>query len=269
MPFAKHEGVRIRWEEQGAGEPVLLIHGIGYTLEMWHRVAPVLAERYRVITFDNRGVGESDVPPGPYDYRHMAGDAAAVLDAAGIETAHVHGTSMGGAIAQQLALDHPERLRSLILSGTWCGGETFHFAEPEVYELMVARTRLGREEGIRVMIPYIYDPSTPAERIDEDLAIRLEHYPSPAGYLAQYAAAGDWESASRLGEIAVPALVIHGETDRLINPANGPEIAARIPGARLVTIPGASHLYMTDRPEQANRLVLEFLAEVERAEVPA
>ena len=269
MPLAANDGVRIRWESSGSGEPVLLIPGLGYPLEMWHRVAPALAERYRVITFDNRGAGRSDVPPGPYRYADMAADAVAVLDAAGVDVAHVHGTSMGGAIAQQLVHDHPGRVGSLILSATWCGGETFHPAEPEVYEILVRRASLPPEEGIRVMLPYIYDPATPPERIEEDLVIRLAHYPSKEGYLAQNAAASGWDSRAWLGDVRVPVLVLHGESDRLVNPANAGEIASRIPGARLVMLAGASHLFMSDRPEEANRIVLEFLASVRRSRVPA
>src|SRR6185503_5979369 len=101
MPFINNQGARIYWDEQGTGEPVLLIMGLGYPSAMWYRTRPLLAARYRTIALDNRGVGLSDVPPGPYPIALMASDAAAVLDAGGLESAHVFGISMGGMIAQE------------------------------------------------------------------------------------------------------------------------------------------------------------------------
>ncbi|MEX2457740.1 MAG: alpha/beta fold hydrolase [Actinomycetota bacterium] len=270
MPMTANDGVRIRWEERGAGEPVLLIQGLGYTLEMWHRVAPVLAAEFRVLMFDNRGVGGSDAPPGPYAYPDMARDAIAVLDAAGVERAHVYGISMGGAIAQQLVIDAPERVRSLVLGATYCGGPSFHLAEPEVYEALEARGRgTTPDQGARLILPYIYDRATPRERVEEDVAIRVRHYPSLQGYLGQAAAALGWDATPGLGSIGVPTLVIRPESDRLVNPENSREVAARIPGARLVSLPGASHLYPSDRPAESNALVLEFLREATAREVAA
>ena len=104
MPYVESSGARIYWEERGSGEPLLMIMGLGYTLEMWGRVVPQLAEHYRVIVFDNRGVGRSDVPAGPYSIAGMAADAEAVMRAAGVERAHVLGVSMGGMIAQEFTL---------------------------------------------------------------------------------------------------------------------------------------------------------------------
>ncbi len=118
MPFAHRPDARIWWEQSGTGDPVLLIMGHAYGADMWHRTAPDLAASYRVIRFDNRGVGRSSDPPGPYPVRLMADDALAVLDMAGAASAHVYGVSLGGAIALQLALDHPGRVRSLILGCT-------------------------------------------------------------------------------------------------------------------------------------------------------
>ena len=108
MPFIENQGAKIYWDEQGQGTPVLLIMGLGYPSQMWHRTRPLLAERYRTIALDNRGVGRSDVPPGPYPILVMAEDAAAVLDAAGVDSAHVYGISMDGMIAQEFALQCPQ-----------------------------------------------------------------------------------------------------------------------------------------------------------------
>ena len=122
MAFVQNQGARIYWDEQGQGSPILLIMGLGYTSALWHRTRPGLAQRFRTIAFDNRGVGLSDVPPGPYSIATMALDAAAVLDAAGVSSAHVFGISMGGMIAQEFALQYPARTRSLILGCTAAGG---------------------------------------------------------------------------------------------------------------------------------------------------
>jgi pimeloyl-ACP methyl ester carboxylesterase len=260
MPHADNDGTKIFWEERGSGEPLLLIMGLGYTMEMWHRAMPALAEHYRVIAFDNRGVGRSDVPPGPYAISVMASDAAAVMDAAGIEAADVFGVSMGGMIAQEFAIQYPNRVKSLILGCTTCGGPDAAGADPEVINALLARATMTVEEAIQAMADYVYDAATPRERLEEDFDIRRRTYPSSAGYLAQIQGVLAWESFSRLSQIAAPTLVIHGESDRLVPPANGRLLAASIAGAKLVMLPSASHIFMTDQPEAANQAVLSFLA---------
>lgn len=265
MAYVENRGARIYWEEHGAGEPVLLIQGLGYTIEMWHRTIPRLADRYRVIAFDNRGVGRSDVPSGPYAIPVMAADAAAVLTAAGEASAHVLGLSMGGYIAQELALSAPERVRSLVLASTGCAGPEAVLAEREVLEKLVARATMTPEQGIKVLTPYIYAATTPRERIEEDLAIRLRTFPSAEGYLAQLAGVATWVSFSRLGRIGAPTLVMHGDSDRLVPPANGQLLAREIAGARLLMLQNASHVFFTDQPEVAHQAILDFLAQADSA----
>jgi pimeloyl-ACP methyl ester carboxylesterase len=259
MSFIENQGVKIYWDEQGQGEPVLLIMGLGYPSQMWHRTRPLLAERYRTIALDNRGVGRSDVPPGPYPILVMAEDAAEVLDAAGVESAHVYGVSMGGMIAQEFALQFPHRVRSLILGCTAAGGPTVVRAEPEVTQLLMSRGSMTPEEAAEAIIPFIYDSGTPRARIEEDLAVRKDWFPPPQAYINQLMGILAWEAYSRLDRIHVPTLVIHGERDRLVPPGNGQLIAARIPNAKLVLIPNASHIFATDQPEAAHRPVLDFL----------
>lgn len=263
MPHATNGDVRLHWETQGTGEPVLLIHGLGYSLDLWHRTAPVLAREFQVLSFDNRGVGRSDVPPGPYTIDEMARDAVAVLDAAGVGSAHVFGMSMGGIIAQVLGLDAPERVRSLILGCTVCGGPGAVLAEPEVYAALAARAEMSLEDGLRATIPYTYDPGTPAERIEEDLEIRRRCYPTSEGYLAQLSAGVGYSTFDRLKDIRVPTLVIHGESDRLVPPGNGRQLASQIAGAQLEILPRASHVFTSDQPEVANETVLRFLRDLE------
>ncbi len=259
MAFAQNQGAKIYWDQQGEGAPLLLIMGLGWTSHMWYRSRPVLAAQFRTIAFDNRGVGQSDVPPGPYPIALMASDAAAVLDAAGVERAHVCGMSMGGMISQEFALQYPQRVRSLILGCTAPGGPNTVQAEREVIQLLLA-PRGNPEEMAKAINPYIYDTGTPDARKEEDLAVRRPWFPTAEGYLAQLQGIMAWEAYSRLPQIAAPALVIHGESDRLVPPENGRRIAARIPNTKLVMIPHASHIFPTDQQEAANRAMLDFLA---------
>jgi pimeloyl-ACP methyl ester carboxylesterase len=266
MPFAVNNGTRIYWEEHGEGEPVLLIMGLSYSLDMWHRTTPVLARHYRVILFDNRGVGRSDCPVGPYSLAGMAVDAAAVLDAAGCDRVHVFGVSMGGMIAQEFALAYPERVKSLILGCTAAGGPEAIPAEPEVLLALGARALMTPEEGVEAMVPFIYDESTSRQRMNEDLEIRRRTFPTPESFVAQVAGIMEFEAYSRLHRLSVPTLVIHGETDRLVPPGNAELIAKRIPGARLVMIKNASHLFITDQEEESHKAILGFLDEVSNKE---
>ena len=260
MAFVENEGASIYWDERGSGEPILLIMGLGYPSDAWHRTRPVLAKSFRTIALDNRGVGRSSMPPGPYPIALMASDALAVLDAAGVPNAHVYGVSMGGMIAQELTLQHPERVRSLVLGCTAAGGPNAIQAEAEVRKVLMARGSVPPEEAAEVAIPFIYDAGTSRARIDEDFDVRRPWFARPEAYNAQLQGILAWESYSRLPQIARPTLVIHGETDRLIPPGNGRLIAESIPGAKLVVLPHASHLYPTDQPEASLRAILDFLA---------
>jgi len=259
MPFVQNQGAKLYWDELGSGEPLMLIMGLSYPSCMWHRSRPVFAKRYRTIALDNRGVGQSDVPPGVYSIALMASDAAAVLDAAGVQAAHVFGTSMGGMVAQEFALQYPSRVRSLILGCTAAGGPHSVKAESAALQALTRRD-LPPEESKEAIIPFIYDAATSRERIDEDMAIRMKWYPTLQGYAGQLQGIFGWEAYSRIAQIPARTLVIHGETDRLIPPANAKLIAERIPGAKLVLIPHASHIFETDQPGATHHAILEFLA---------
>src|SRR6266511_1588687 len=219
--IATRNGTNIYWTETGRGDPLLLIMGLGATHEWWSRVTEIVASRFRTILLDNRGVGQSDVPPGPYSISDMAADAAAVLDAAGIESAHVFGASMGGMIAQELALQYPARVRSLILGCTACGGRESVPASRDVLAALGARSTMTREEALRLMVPYIFDAATARELVEEDLAMRLLTNVPNEGYFAQVQAIRSWTGThARLNTITTPTLVIHGETDELIPAEN-------------------------------------------------
>ena len=258
MSFVENQGAKIYWDEQGQAAPVLLIMGLGYASVMWHRTRPALSQHFRTIAFDNRGVGLSGIPPGPYSIATMASDAAAVLHAAGIAQAHVFGVSMGGMIAQEFALQYPGRTLSLILGCTAAGGPSAVRAENNVIDVLFARS-MTPEQARDAILPYIYDAATPREKIEEDVALRQPWLPTAAGYMAQLQAILAWESYSRIAQITAPTLVIHGTSDRLVPSGNGALIAKQIPGARLVLLDHASHLFLTDRTREANQEILEFL----------
>jgi pimeloyl-ACP methyl ester carboxylesterase len=258
MPFVENLGARIYWDEEGSGAPLLLIMGLGWPSQAWQRLRPVLSEKYRTIALDNRGVGKSEVPAGPYSITQMAADAAAVLNAARVNAAHIFGVSMGGMIAQEFALQYPDKVRSLILGCTAAGGPEAVRAEDEVLHVLMTRGQ-DPQQFARAINPFIYDAGTSPQLVDEDTNTRLKWYAAGDGYFSQLQAVIAWEAYSRISQISAPTLVIHGENDRLVPAENGRRIAARIPGAKLVIIPGASHVFTTDQPAVSQTAILEFL----------
>lgn len=258
MRVTRPDGAEIAWESQGSGPAVLLIMGLAYPAASWFRQVPALAERYRVLTIDNRGAGDTgDVVGAPYTVETMAGDCLAVLDAAGEQRAHVVGISMGGLMAQELALSHPERVRSLCLMASHPGVVDGVWPE-EVQAFLAARIGMSPEESREFSIPFGYAPSTSRALIEEDWAMREKGTSGPAGYLAQGGTAS-WSGFARLPQLTVPTMVMCGAEDRLCVPANSERIAAAIPGAKLVMVEGANHILTTDRADEVNGLLLDWL----------
>ncbi len=262
MPLLERpDTARISWEATGPenGQAVLLIMGLAYPAAMWFRQVPALAERYRVIRVDNRGAGNTgDVPGAPYTVETMAADCLAVLDVADVMTAHVVGISMGGLMAQEIALTAPERVRSLCLLATH-PGIAHAVMNPEAMAMLGNRGGLTPQEAAEASIPFNYAPSTPRERIEEDWAVRLPLAATNTGYLAQLSGTSQWDRYDRLDQITTPTLVAHGELDALVPPENGRIIADRIPGAELVTVPLANHLLGTDQTQQVSELLVGWL----------
>jgi 3-oxoadipate enol-lactonase len=246
----------------GSGPPVLLIMGLGMNATGWWRTIPVLVEAgFRVLAFDNRGVGRSDRVPGPYTAAEMADDAVSVLDEAGVKAAHVYGISLGGMIAQELALRHPDRVRALVLGATTAGGADLVPADEAVNAFVRLRAQMTAEHAVWASVPINYAARTRREggqRIAEDVAQRLR-YPVEAEYYSAQLAAAHAHDA-HVEDIRAPTLVVHGEEDVLIRPPNGERLAERIPGAELSLWPGAAHLYFTDEPE-IDRYVARWLSE--------
>ncbi|MGH2947481.1 MAG: alpha/beta fold hydrolase [Solirubrobacteraceae bacterium] len=250
-------------ESTGDGPPVLLVMGLGMNATGWWRTVPVLADAgLRVLAFDNRGVGRSLRTPGPYTVAQMARDAVSVLDAAGVESAHVYGISLGGMIAQEVALRHPGRVRSLVLGATTPGGAAHVPPGEDVLALLRLRAQMTAEHAVWASVPINYSPATRSaggDRIAQDIAQRLRFPVEPEYYVAQRRAAEAHDAADRLGGIDAPVLVVHGDQDVLIVPENARRLAAAIPGAELRMWPGAAHLYFTDDP-QIDRDVAAWLS---------
>jgi len=257
VPYT-HNG-RIYWEEEGQGDPLLMIMGLGFSLKMWRDVRPWMAQHFRTIVFDNRGIGRSGIALKPFSMAAMARDAISVLDAAGVTSAHVIGFSMGGMIAQELALSFPNRVRKLVLGCTFCGGREAVRAPWAVERVLLGRPIQSRASRIAALSPILYDPHTPRDRIELDLDLLRQNPPRILNVLLQIGAIARWGCYDRLPQIAAPTLVIHGETDRLVPPENANILARRIPGAKLAMLPEAGHIFPTDQPKLSREELLEFL----------
>jgi pimeloyl-ACP methyl ester carboxylesterase len=254
--FAESGGVRIAWEERGSGPVLLLVHGLGYARWGWEPLVPLLSEHHRLLLFDNRGIGESDVVPGPYTARMMMSDAVAVLDAAGAETVNVVGTSLGGMIAQELAAAHPDRIDHLVLMSTTPGGIGAHPMPAVTVELFGRAATLDPSVALRLFVENALSDPPDAGLVDRIMAHRLRIPQDPAGWQAQAAAGTTFDPGDL--DITVPTLVIHGEQDRVVDVRNAFLLAERIPGARVETLPGG-HLMFWEDPRAVATLIRSFL----------
>jgi 3-oxoadipate enol-lactonase len=261
MPIARNGAVELYYESTGTGPAILLIAGQAMTLDAWWRTVPELSATFRVLTFDNRDIGRSSRWPWPYLVSQMADDAIAVLNAAGVDHAHVYGISLGGMVAQELALRYPERVRALILGATTAGGSDATLARSEPLTFFVRVGAMAPEEAEWAAVPYNYSLRTRrhhGDRIAEDIAKRVAHQTDTLAYLHQVAAAATHNTMGRLANIEHPTLVVHGEEDLVMPPHNGETLARAIPQAELKLWPNAGHLYTTDNP-QADRYIRRYL----------
>lgn len=249
--------MRIAWEERGSGAPLLLIQGLGYARWSWEPIVEGLAERYRVLFFDNRGIGESDKPEGPYTARLMADDALQVLDEAGVDRAHVLGASLGGMIAQELAAAAPERVEKLVLCCTTPGGEATVPMPAVTVQLFAEAPTLAPDVALRRFVENALGPEPPAALVEELYGRRLANPPDPAGWQAQAAAGLGFAGVD--APIDKPVLLVTGTADNVVDPRNTDVLAERIPGARAERLEGAGHLFFWEQPEAFVRIVSEFL----------
>jgi pimeloyl-ACP methyl ester carboxylesterase len=250
--------IRIASEEHGSGFPVLLVMGLGYGRWGWEPLVGPLAERFRVVWYDNRGIGESDVPPGPYTVADLVGDAVQVLDERGIERAHVVGTSLGGMVAQELALTHPERVEKLALLCTTPGGDGAYPMPEATVRLFAEAAALPPEAALRRFVENAV--SARGALVDELYARRLANPPDPAGWEAQAAAGASFDGFDRVGGIGKQTLVLTGDEDNVVDARNAQLLAELIPGARVRVFPGTGHLFFWERPADVAAALTEFLA---------
>ena len=259
MTLVKVGEIELDCERSGEGPPLLLIMGMSGTTEHWGKpFLDALRRDFDVIVYDHRGVGASSRLEGPITIRELAEDAAGLLRELGIDSTHVLGISMGGMVAQELALAHPERLRTLALGCTQCGGEGSLRPAPEVTRRLTEEMMSGdNERAIRAAWEVNVSPSFAA---DPDawarfLEIGLRRPVSIQVITKQIQAILEHDTQARLAQIALPTLVIHGTLDQLLPVQNGRMIAELIPGARLEIFDGVGHLFFWEQPERSAELV--------------
>jgi pimeloyl-ACP methyl ester carboxylesterase len=252
-------GREFHYERAGSGEPLLLIQGMSGTHVSWgERFKGALEEGFDVVAFDNRGIGLSGPVDGPFTIAEMAADTAGLLEVLGLESAHVVGISMGGMIAQELALAHPERLRSLTLGCTYCGGPGSQLMPEENLQKLVAGLASGdREKAIRAG----YEVNlSPAFRADEgnyaafhEMATTVPAAKATIELQAQ--AIFGHDTSARLGEISIPTLVIHGTEDGVLPFPNGELIASLMPAARFEVFDDVGHMFWWEQPQRSAELI--------------
>ncbi len=265
MPKISANGINIQYEVHGEGTPLVLIAGLGYPAWQWHRMLPYLVRHFQVIAFDNRGVGGTDKPTGPYSAGLLAADTAGLLDALGIGSAVVMGHSMGGFIAQELVLSYPRKVSKLVLSSTNFGGPHHVPVTPEAMQVLSDMTSdpLTRfTNGLVISTAPGFAEQHP-ELIQEWLDWRISNPSDLAGYQAQMAIglgliseAASFEN--KLPNIKAPTLILFGAYDKVVPPANADLLAAKLPDSKVVILPNAGHFFPMEVPKAASQAIIDF-----------
>lgn len=259
MPTVRSDDAAISYEITGNGDPLLMIMGFATDSRMWFMQTPAFSTSHRCITFDNRASGMSEVGEHPITMERMARDALAVLDAAGAERAHILGISMGGAIAEHLALLAPERVRSLTLAATWAGPNAWLPRLTKIGLTLLAAE--GSAAVARASMLWVFSPrfiiDNPAmAQVVEDTAVEMST--DDTAFKAQLQATQDHDVRARLHEITAPTLVMSGRRDVFVPPELGKEVAALIPNATYVELDGG-HGFNIEEPAAFNETVLGFI----------
>jgi len=265
MPKTTCNGIELYYEIHGKGKPLVLISGLGYSLWQWRNMVPILAEYFQVITFDNRGVGQSDKPAGPYTAQMLAADTVGLLEALNIEMAIIMGHSMGGFIAQAMALDFPQRLGKLILCSTNFGGPHHIPVTPEAMKVLtdVSSDPLTRfKNGLFVSTAPGWAENHP-ELIQEWIDWRTANPIEPIPYQAQLAIGLELlpvEAAfeDQLPRLNIPTLILFGVHDKVVPPENASLLAEKIPNSKVMIFSDAGHFFPIEIPEAAAEAVIEF-----------
>jgi 3-oxoadipate enol-lactonase len=250
--------LELHYVERGSGPALLLIPGIPAIASDWGPLAERLSSSRRVIAYDNRGSGASTVTPAPYTSAQLATDAVALLDELGIGRADVFGMSLGGMIAQELALGWPGRVNRLVLGCTHCGLEHAARPEREAGRAFALETD-DWAERMRALAPFAFADGVDGELLDRFVEKKSRDVQDPEGYRGQIAAALAHDTYDRLPRIDCPTLILTGDGDRVIPGASSEALHYRIPGSRLEVIAGAGHLFFLERPEESLLLLQDFL----------
>lgn len=266
MPKVKVNDIELYYETSGSGKALVLIAGLGYPLWQWHKMVPYLAEHFQVITFDNRGVGQSVKPSGPYSAQMLAADTVGLLNVLGIEKAAIMGHSMGGFVAQAMALDFPEKVSKLILCSTNFGGPNHVPVTPEAFAVLSDTTSdpLSRfTNGLKVSTAPGWADAHP-DMVKEWTEWRIANPIDMAGYQSQLAiglALTSEEAAfeKKLPNISVPTLILFGAHDKVVPPENAALLQKQIQGSRTAIIPDAGHFFPIEVPEVASQIVIDFI----------
>lgn len=264
MPTIEVRGHELYHERRGSGEPMLLIQGLGGNSLHWgEEFLGALAGEFELVLYDHRGAGRSAPLAGSLTIAGLADDALALLDALGLERAHVVGISMGGMVAQELALAAPERVLTLTLGCTYAGGPQARMTDMAIVGMLAEAVLSGDDEralraGFEVMVAAEYGERPGAYELYRELAA-AHRAPVPV-LMAQMQAIMGHDVSARLGGLEVPTLVLHGTADRLLDPANGELIARLVPRARLELLEGSGHMFFWEQPERSARLVREHAA---------
>ncbi len=271
LPYATVGDIDIYYEIHGAHDapPLVLIGGWASYRWIWFRQVPTFKEKYRCVVFDNRGAGKSSKPDYPYRIEMMAADTVGLMEALNIKDAHILGISMGGLIAQQIAISYPEKVRSLILSSTHFGGHNYIPMDDKTMALLIAlptetiSVEQAREMRYRATFSpeFLKDNRSLLEQID----VWAEKHPTPLfAQVHQSSATSEFNSESELNKITAPTLILHGANDRAVPTKNGELLAERIPNSKLKIIKDASHFVIIEKYEEFNNEVMNFIDEVEK-----
>ncbi len=260
MTTTTANGVDLWVEQEGEGDDVLFISGLADEGACWVDQVAGLKDRYRITTFDNRGVGRSATPDGPFLITDFAADTAALIETLGLQRPHIVGSSMGGAIAQELALARPELVRSLVLNGTWCRGDRFFKEVIRNWMWSAQQADSIRDFLVTVNLwcfsPRIWNEGTMDGWIDA--AEASPYAQSVDAFCRSAQALIEHDSADRIGSIDVPTLVTVGELDLALPVRFSKELVERIPNARLEVLQEAGHQPFQEIPDQYNRLLAGF-----------
>jgi pimeloyl-ACP methyl ester carboxylesterase len=271
VPFADVNSVRLYYEEQGVGEPLICVMGLATDHQAWVLQVPAFAARHRTVVFDNRDVGQSTRLDAAYEIADMAADVLALADHLEIEAFHLLGLSMGGAIAQHVAVTAPERVRTLTLGVTWAGSGAYALEKTRLWALEC--DRFSREEFIDSLMLLNFSEAfyENAEGVAFVRQMMLDnpHHQEPAAFRRQADASAGHDLRGHLAALAMPVHVIAGEHDIVLPHWKSEELAAAIPGARLTVVPRAPHGLNIERAEEFNDAVLGFIAEHSQAPAPA